>query len=129
MAIICSRIKEKWVIKQPRILKHRLAGVLTSPQPAAKVMMMAVTAAMALYDDVQRKRADTEINTSKAKIVGKGGKEAHLSSGFPFPRAAESQAPGTKAARIPKKASDVLTPDLSDVSEPGMQSMRFTQNA
>ncbi|CAE7233353.1 ALA2 [Symbiodinium sp. CCMP2592] len=42
------------------------------------VMMMAVTAAMALYDDLQRQRADYEINTSEAKKVRKGEREADL---------------------------------------------------
>ncbi|CAE7873911.1 unnamed protein product, partial [Symbiodinium microadriaticum] len=40
------------------------------------VMMMAVTAAMALYDDLQRQRADYEINTSEAKKIRKGEAEA-----------------------------------------------------
>jgi len=40
------------------------------------VTMMAVTAAMALYDDIQRKRADNEINNAKATVIRKGGKEA-----------------------------------------------------
>lgn len=39
-------------------------------------MMMAVTAAMALYDDLQRQRADYEINTSEAKKIRKGEAEA-----------------------------------------------------
>ena len=33
---------------------------------ALEVMMMAVTAAVALYDDIQRKQADYEINMSDA---------------------------------------------------------------
>ena len=40
--------------------------------------MMAVTAAMALYDDLQRQRADYEINTSEAKKIRKGEREADL---------------------------------------------------
>ena len=43
-----------------------------------QVMMMAVTAAMALYDDLQRQRADYEINTSEAKKIRKGEAEADL---------------------------------------------------
>ncbi|CAJ1451323.1 unnamed protein product [Effrenium voratum] len=36
------------------------------------VMMMAVTAAVALYDDLQRKKADEEINNSLASVVVRG---------------------------------------------------------
>jgi len=39
------------------------------------VMMMAVTAAVALYDDIQRKQADYEINMSEATVMSEAGEE------------------------------------------------------
>ena len=38
------------------------------PEICTKVMMMAVTAAVALYDDIQRKNADLQINMSEAGL-------------------------------------------------------------
>lgn len=38
----------------------------------SEVMMMSVTAAVALYDDIQRRNADYEINMSNATVLVNG---------------------------------------------------------
>ena len=44
--------------------RYRFPHEISDDNAALEVMMMAVTAAVALYDDIQRKQADYEINMS-----------------------------------------------------------------